>query len=356
MKAGVYVGVDSGGTRTNVEIWAVDTSGDRRSVTYEVAESLSGALAPSSIPSVLSKVLAPLDRWVDEHSVGGLPCFAWVSAAGFTPWSRDDFVAALHDLTPAVGDLRLRAVGVANDAVTLLLGSGADGVVIAGTGSNVLVKSTDGSLHQAGGHEWVACDNGSGFWIGLRSIRQAFRDFDAGVDSVLLHRLRDVYGIRPEDDRGLIAKMRNLAIADPNTKREIARITASVCEAAGQGDLGAQNIVKAEAEDLADITAECLRRRFTMEQLAAGLRIVQCGSVLSEASYRTHFEEHLNTRLPSGTQQKASITWERVTTGSAFAAQLAMDITQRASDLLQLNLAFRPAIVDLQGGPPISRA
>jgi hypothetical protein len=44
---GVFVGVDSGGTRTNVEILLIDKDGSRRSSNYEVAASLSGALSPS---------------------------------------------------------------------------------------------------------------------------------------------------------------------------------------------------------------------------------------------------------------------------------------------------------------------
>ena len=50
-------------------------------------------------------------------------------------------------------------------------------------------------------------DYGGGFWIGLKAIRQAYRDYESGVDSVLLQRLRQVYGIRPDDHHGLIAKL-----------------------------------------------------------------------------------------------------------------------------------------------------
>jgi len=265
MSASVLVGVDSGGTRTNVEVVVEDERGDKRSVSYEVGESLSGALVTSLIPETLGRILAPLDPRLEELAIEGLPVFIWISAAGYSPWTRDDFNIALQDLGPTIANGAVHSIGVANDAVSLLLGSRCDGIVIAGTGSSVIVKAADGTMNQGGGHEWVACDYGSGFWIGLQAIRTAYRDYEAGRDSVLLQRLRQVYGIRADDHRGLIAKLRDLSIADSNMKKEIARFTASVCAAAERGDMSAQNLVKDGAEDLGDETAGLLRWNCTAD-------------------------------------------------------------------------------------------
>jgi N-acetylglucosamine kinase-like BadF-type ATPase len=345
MSAGVFVGIDSGGTRTNVEILVSDANGNRRSASYESAESLSGALAPSLIPNVLGKILAPLPLRLEDLAIDDLPMYVWISAAGFTPWTRDEFTVAIHDSGPAIGYENIHSMGVANDAVSLLLGSRANGIIIAGTGSSVIVKASDGSLHQSGGHEWVACDYGSGFWLGLGAIRQAYRDFEAGSDSVLLQRLRQVYGIRPNDTRALIAKLRDLAIADPNMKKEIARFAASVCAAAERGDVDAQNIVKLGAEDLADVTAGALRRQFPMDQLVEGIGLVQCGSLLGNQLYRSSFESQIEMRLSSGIEQRVAIDWQRVTTASAACIQLARDLAGDTTDLLRLDMSFRPSIV-----------
>jgi N-acetylglucosamine kinase-like BadF-type ATPase len=211
------------------------------------------------------------------------------------------------------------------------------------------VKSEDGHLHQAGGHEWVACDYGSGFWIGLKAIRAAYRDYEAGTDSVLLQRLRQVYGIRPDDNRGLIAKLRDLAVADPNMKKEIARFAASVCDAAERGDVPAQNIVKEEAEDLADVTAGLLRRQFTASELTQGVGLVECGSLLGNTLYRTSFEAQIELRLRSGIEQRAAIAWQRVTTGGAACIRLARDLAEPgAIELLRSEVAFRPSIVRIR--------
>lgn len=344
MNPGVYVGVDSGGTRTNVEIVVEDHNGQVRRATYESGESLSGALEYALIPKVLGRVLAPLSIHISDLAGDELPTYVWVSAAGYTPWTRDEFNTAILEVGPMLHD-RIGAIGAANDAVSLLLGSGADGIIIAGTGSSVIVRPAEGTMYQAGGHEWVACDYGSGFWIGLDAIRSAFRDYESGTDSVLLQRLREAYGIRPNDHRALIAKVRDLAVADPNMKGEIARFTASVCGAAERGDLAAQNLVKAAAEDLADVAAVAVRRRFTVDELWAGIRLVQCGSLLNNVFYRSAFESQIEMRLRSGFDKQVVVTWDRALTGSASCVALARRLAAPHIDLMRLSVEFRPSII-----------
>ncbi len=345
---GIFVGVDSGGTRTNVQI--VIASPDRDSRTnrsYEVSESLSGALPTDLIPITLRRILAPLEQRLGREARALSPIYIWISAAGFSPWSRDNYLTALNELMPSILDGNARCIGVGNDAVSLLLGSRADGIIIAGTGSSVIVRSSSGDLHQAGGHEWVACDSGSGFWIGLRAIRQAYRDYEDGDDSVLLQRMRQLYDLKAEDDRGLIEKLRDLAIGDRNLKKEIARFAAAVCAAAERGDEGAQDIVKIEAEDLADVTAGAIRRTIRRSDLNGKLRMVQCGSLLGNSFYRNIFEKHLEMRLLPGSDEQVLFDWHRVITGGEAAVQLAQDIAMDASRYLHIGLAFRPAVVQL---------
>ncbi|MGA5541348.1 BadF/BadG/BcrA/BcrD ATPase family protein [Mycobacterium sp. NPDC051198] len=343
MSAGVYVGVDSGGTRTNVEIVFETDDGQVRRATYESGDSLSGALEHSLIPKVLGRVLAPLSMHIDELANEEVPTYVWISAAGYTPWTRDEFNTAILEVGPAVQGVV--AIGAANDAVSLLLGSGADGIVIAGTGSSVIVRPSDGAMYQAGGHEWVACDYGSGFWIGLDAIRRAFRDYEAGTESVLLQRLREAYGIRSNDHRALISKMRDLAIADSNMKGEIARFTASVCGAAERGDLSSQNLVKAAAEDLADVASVAVRRRFTADELSDGIRLVECGSLLNNVFYRSAFESQIEMRLRSGFERQVVITWDRALTGSESCVNMARRLTAPHLDIMRLPVEFRPSII-----------
>lgn len=344
MNAGVFVGVDSGGTRTNVEVVVQEGDGRKHTSTYEAGESLSGALDPELIPRVLGRVLAPLAMHLDDLTGEDLPTYVWVSAAGYTPWTRDEFNTAILEVGPTLPG-QVVAIGAANDAVSILLGSDADGIVIAGTGSSVIVRAADGTMYQAGGHEWVACDYGSGFWIGLDAIRRAFRDYEAGTESVLLHRLREAYGIRANDNKGLIAKMRDLAIADPDMKGEIARFTASVCGAAERGDLASQNLVKSAAEDLADVAAVAVRRRFSADELADGIRLVECGSLLNNQFYRSAFESQIEMRLRSGFDTTVAISWDRAPTGSRSCVVMAHRLNQPHLAIMRLPVEFRPSII-----------
>lgn len=287
MSSYVLVGIDSGGTRTNVELVAANGSDTRYS--YESSYTLSGTLPPSKYPEILRRILAPGETFFVDNDLSDSPTFIFISAAGFAQPTRDDFMSAMGEVLPTVFGGMVAAAGAANDTVTLLIGHEADAAIIAGTGSNVVVRASDGRLYQAGGHGWVACDQGSGFWIGLRATRQACRDFESGEDTVLLQRFRHLYGIRVDDDHDLrlIAKLRDLSIAEDAMKGEVARFAVSVCDAAERGDTAAQNITKLEAEDLADSAAVALRRLFTTQKLKSGVTVVQCGGLLTNRFYRS---------------------------------------------------------------------
>jgi N-acetylglucosamine kinase-like BadF-type ATPase len=341
MTQNTYVGIDSGGTRTNVTILAEGSDGDR-SATYESGDSLSGALSPSLMPATLRRMLAPLPRRLEDLGASSSDVYLWISAAGYTEWTRSDLIRAMEDALPAVG--QVRAIGCANDGISALLGSRADGLVIAGTGSTTIIRSKAGELVQAGGHEWVACDDGSGFWIGLNAIRTAYRDFASGTDSVLLQRFRQVYGIR-DDGPAFIAKLRDLAISDSNMKKEIARFAASVCDAAVRGDPAAQDIVKKHSEDLADVSASLIRRQFSRSDLTAGIAIIEVGGLLSNELYRSSFEAQLELRLRTGLDERAVVTWKRAVTATSPCIQLAKDLKEGNTEFLKLPLTFRPAVV-----------
>ena len=335
-----YVGVDSGGTRTNV---AVRIVGEKRPQTYEVPACLSGALPPELLATTMRTILGRLHRVAAK--LKDRPVYVWISAAGFTPWTHGAFREAMSMLIPDLLDGGIVRAAAANDGVSLLLGSDdADSVVIAGTGSTVITRSHDRSLRQSGGHEWVACDQGSGFWIALKGIRQAYKDFEAGfADSALLTRMCKMYGA--VGDRGVIERLRYLAVTTEDTKKEIARFAAEVCAAAERGDADAQDIVKDEAEELADLTAGALRRTLGTERLATGVTLVQCGSLLGNDFYRSLFDAHLRNRLRLHDNRDAQLTSHHVGVGLDAAVNLAQKLAASVS-FDEIGDDFAPAIVD----------
>lgn len=340
----VFAGVDSGGTRTSVQAAVRTGDGPVLNVQYEVGRGLSGVLDEDLVPEVMREVLEPLAEHVDDIDGGPLPVFVWFSAAGFAHRTRQVYVEALTTVI-AESRLEIQLAGAANDGVSLLLGSGADGAVIAGTGSTVLVRGLAGSVQQVGGHEWVACDFGSGFWIGLHAIRQAHRDWANGAESLLVRRFCETYSIPRAKPAEFVAALRALAVAGPTMKLDIARFAHPVCEAARDGDRNAQDIVRSEAESLAEEVASALRDRYALEQGLRGCRLVQCGSLLANEFYRACFEQHLAHRLLGVPGLAVPVSWSRSTTGQAEALALAYEIADDPHRFDALDDLYRPAVV-----------
>lgn len=334
------IAIDSGGTRTNSRVYVAGGAGIE---SFSCRETLSGYLPPKDYAQTLRAILKNIEAFWLEHNLKGSSTYVFISAAGFSASTHSAFCSAMEEvLSSALGNSIITAAG-ANDAVTLLLGHNADGVVIAGTGSNVLVRNSAHDLFQSGGHDWVACDYGSGFWLGLHGIRQAARDFEAGERSELLSRVEEQYGLEPNDGPALIARFRSLAVGSSRMKAEIARFSTSVCDAAELGDVAAQDIVKREAEDLADSFASAIRRRFSRDEIATGLSIIQCGGVLADDFYRHSFETQVHMRL-SGIEDGTQIDWMQVKNGLDATTILAESLPHQTQILQSVDLAHRPVV------------
>jgi N-acetylglucosamine kinase-like BadF-type ATPase len=341
----VYIAIDSGGNRTNVSL-RVENPGEppiRRG--REIKEALSGYLSPSDYVPVLRDILAPLESAWRDLDLEGSDAYLFISAAGYAAWSRELFLGLIKEVIPSAFGGSVRAVGVANDSVTLLLGHASDGVVIAGTGSNVLVRAADGDIHQAGGNEWVASDTGAGFWIGLEAIRVVARALESGKDTTLLQRFCSEYHVSPDVDGEVIACFRKLAIADHDMKAEIAKFATSVCAAAQKGDEEAQRIVKSQAEDLAMSLATALRRRLAADDITDGLSIVLSGSVIGNPFYRSAFQSMVGLTLFSGTSTEDVIAWHEVGDGMEAAFALSKQLESNPSSLLDIGGQYMPLVL-----------
>jgi N-acetylglucosamine kinase-like BadF-type ATPase len=337
------VGVDSGGTRTLVTVALERAGAEPKQETYEHDETLSGSMSPDRLPELVCHVLGEGELSANLRRVGwsaGVPIYMWIGAAGYTPWTRDNFKTAVNTIRDLLGHKDLKAIGAANDTSTILFGSDANGVIVAGTGSSVIIKSSDGRMHQAGGHEWVACDYGSGFWIGLNGIRTAFRDFEDKKNTPLLQRMRYAYGIRntpkARADAELIEKVRELAIADDSMKREIAKFCEGVCSAAKAGNTDAQDIVKKAAEELANVTAKAIRRNHDLKNLPSGFTLAEVGSLWGNPQYRASFESQVEMRLESDEGGPPEIKWEHRPNGMDACITAAHHLSVKGHEIYHL--------------------
>ncbi|MFG2281573.1 BadF/BadG/BcrA/BcrD ATPase family protein [Streptomyces asoensis] len=350
----VLVGIDSGGSRTNVEI----TVDDRTDVvdSYERSDSLSGVLSPSEYPRVMRSILAPLQNLYRKHGFPATtPTHIFISSAAYTQWVKDDIMSAILATARDMNLGRLEMVGICNDCVALVYGLDVDGMVIAGTGSDILFRSRGDRpvLRQVGGDDWVVSDQGSAFWIAMHALRVAYKDLRADNDSVLVQRLREHFGLRrvmPSQLDALYGKLRELSFADSDMKKEIARFARQVCNAAERGDEAARGIVLSEARELADSTMECIRK--TYERLPAELTIAQCGGVFRNEFYRTSFDQQFDGHLRYNAEYTTSVNWLRVPTATSAALNLARIIRNDPEPLLSIDAAFRPLLVPIGRSAP----
>ena len=117
---------------------------------------------------------------------------------------------------------------------------------IAGTGSNVFGVGHDGRSWRVGGWGHVLGDEGSGYWLGVESIRAALRDRDgSGPQTGLSAAAVDFFEVSSVE--ALAASV----YAKPLGKGEIAAFAVEACKEAERGDRVARELYRRAAEELA---------------------------------------------------------------------------------------------------------
>ena len=306
----MHVVVDCGGTSSRAELHVEG----REVVRIDGDASLSGYLEPARIGAVMRELLAPLEDRYRDLGAADPEVAVVIAAAGFVDSLRAGYRSAAEEVVAAAFDGAVGSVTVVNDAVALLLGHGAEAVVVAGTGSSVLVRTDDGGAVQGGGDDWVAADEGAGFWIGLDGIRAVKRSLEGGVDSALLAAFTRIYDVEPA---GVPGMFRELAVAGPRMKARIARFASGVCDAAAAGDSEALGIVTRQVGGLV-ATAERAIRAAALS--ATTVRIVTGGGMMRDELYRTLFCTGVES---SDLMNGRRVEWVRVDDGLAATRAMA---------------------------------
>jgi N-acetylglucosamine kinase-like BadF-type ATPase len=167
-------------------------------------------------------------------------------ALGIAGADRPEDHAVLREILRRIG-FRNRVV-VTNDArIAFVAGSPLQvGVaLICGTGSIAWGRNASGETARAGGWGWHLGDEGSGFWIGERAIREVLRAADGRGPATSLDRpLFEHFGIeKPEE----ILR----AVYDGEYPRhQVAMFSARVEESARGGDAVAREILAKASDEL----------------------------------------------------------------------------------------------------------
>lgn len=138
--------------------------------------------------------------------------------------------------------------------------------VIAGTGSNSFGVGPEGRSWRTGGWGHVLGDEGSGYWLGLRSIDACLHYRDGrGPETLMAERAPAFFGVDS------LEELARLAYSKPLTKGEIAAFARSTGEAAAAGDAVAMDLYRTAAADLAAHVAAVIRNTGLAGRFRIGL-------------------------------------------------------------------------------------
>ncbi len=125
-------------------------------------------------------------------------------------------------------------------------------LVLAGTGSNVVGRTSGGELMSAGGWGPALADQGSGHIIGLESLRAIFLAKDEERDTLLLPAVLEFWQLSSLDH--LVEYANTLPAPDFST------LTGVVLNCAELGDEIALSVLRKQGEDLAYLVRLVIRR------------------------------------------------------------------------------------------------
>ncbi|WP_263350626.1 N-acetylglucosamine kinase [Acidicapsa acidisoli] len=266
-----FLAVDAGGTKTEFaladeerELLRVRTGAIQRQRVNEQTAQQNLDEALSQLESLTGVAMQSVRR----SCVGT----SGITVPVVTQWLREAFAASVGGELLLIGD-----VEIALDACF----PGARGVlVLAGTGSNIAGRSSDGTIVTAGGWGPALADQGSGHFIGREALRRGFLAIDQERPTTLLTRAMQHW------------KLPSLAvlIEHANTKPspDFSALAPLVVAEAADGDPVAQEVLKEGGQDLAYLAGLVIQRIRKMEPASNGSflppPVAVAGSILGKVA------------------------------------------------------------------------
>jgi len=165
-------------------------------------------------------------------------------------------------------------------------------IVISGTGSIAFGINENGERVRAGGWGHILGDEGSGYTIALRGLREIMRSHDGRTPKT---RLQDLMlgHLNLERPDQLLGWIRDIQA----NKAQIAALSRLVHQAANEGDETANRILSEEAEELAEIVEAVSKKLFAAENHDYEV-IVAGGNLRKADGFFGMFTAALAKRLP----------------------------------------------------------
>jgi len=259
----VVLGIDGGGTRTRASI----VQGDRvlaRAESGSIKRLRVGAEAAEANLRALMKEVYALAGVSSVHAA----CCGVASASmpGVKEW-----------ITAVFEDFKAERSEVVGDEVIALDAAfhGGPGILqIAGTGSNTIGRAADGSRECAGGWSSRLGDEGSGYWIGLHSVRRALNADDRGEPTQILAKVGEVWGTPSIDD------LVNLGDSTPGP--DFAALAPTINELALAGDPVAVKILSQASADLVEFVLLVRSKLRSKHNIAGEVPVAWTGGVIEQ--------------------------------------------------------------------------
>jgi N-acetylglucosamine kinase-like BadF-type ATPase len=182
-----------------------------------------------------------------------------------TDWLREAFAARVSGDLVLLGDVEI--------ALDAAFRGGPGVLVLAGTGSNVAGRMSDGTLTGAGGYGPALADQGSGHRIGHQALRAIFMAKDEGRTTRLLDEVLSFWELRDLDDL--------VAYANQIPSPDFSRLTVLILRCAEAGDEVAASVLRREGEDLAYLVRLLIRRMRVLDA-NANPSIAFAGSIMEK--------------------------------------------------------------------------
>ena len=246
------LGIDGGGTRTRASI----TAGGR-----PLAHAENGSIKRLRVGAEAAEanLRALLKEVYTQAGITSLRAASVGVASASMPGVAEWITAVLHDF-------RVEHSEVVGDEVIALDAAfrGGPGILqIAGTGTNTIGRAPDGSRESAGGWSSRLGDRGSGYWIGLHSIRRALNAYDQMLDQTelpqILLKVGQIWGTPSLSD------LVNLGDSTPGP--DFAALAPAINSLAESGDPVARAVLAEAATDLVNfvlLVRSKLRRKHSI--------------------------------------------------------------------------------------------
>ena len=246
------LGIDAGGTKTRALL--ADETG------RVLGSALGGGATLKTHGELeVEKVL----HAVAEEAEAQAGARADAVALGIAGADRPDDHAVLRAILKRIG-FKSRVV-VTNDARVAFVAGSERRVglaLVCGTGSIAWGRNSRGEIARSGGWGWHLGDEGSGFWIGMRAMRDVMRASDGRGPATLLDRpLFEHFGIER------LEQILHAVYDGEFPRHHIAKFASRVEEAALSGDAVAREILQAAAGELT-LAARCVVARLRLEESA----------------------------------------------------------------------------------------